>query len=70
MRNKSLQTVLQPKQDVLILIGPEGDFSVKEIELALDSKFIPVTLGTTRLRTETAAIVAGHTVVLTNEIGS
>ncbi len=67
---KSLKTVIQPNQDVTLLIGPEGDFSVKEIELALDNKFIPVTLGTTRLRTETAAIVAGHTVVLTNEISS
>lgn len=67
---KTLKTAIQPNQDVLILIGPEGDFSVKEIALALDNTFIPVTLGTTRLRTETAAIVAGHTVVLTNETGS
>jgi 16S rRNA (uracil1498-N3)-methyltransferase len=42
----------------LILIGPEGDFSPKEIEHALQRGFLPVTLGATRLRTETAGIVA------------
>jgi 16S rRNA (uracil1498-N3)-methyltransferase len=42
----------------LILIGPEGDFTEKEIELALDKGFQPVALGNTRLRTETAGIVA------------
>jgi 16S rRNA (uracil1498-N3)-methyltransferase len=42
----------------LILIGPEGDFTPKEIELALEYQFIPVSLGETRLRTETAGIVA------------
>lgn len=43
---------------VEILIGPEGDFSNEEISLALSSQFQPVTLGTTRLRTETAGVVA------------
>ncbi|MES2747482.1 MAG: 16S rRNA (uracil(1498)-N(3))-methyltransferase [Bacteroidota bacterium] len=64
---KSLKNELQPNQEVTIVIGPEGDFSVKEIQLALDNSFIPVTLGETRLRTETAAIVACHSVVLLNE---
>ncbi len=64
---KSLKNELKPKQDITILIGPEGDFSVKEIEQALQSHFIPVTLGETRLRTETAAIVACHSVAYTNE---
>ena len=41
-----------------ILIGPEGDFTRKEIEQALERKFIPVSLGNTRLRSETAAIAA------------
>ena len=41
-----------------ILIGPEGDFSSSEIQLAMDHKFLPVSLGETRLRTETAGIVA------------
>jgi 16S rRNA (uracil1498-N3)-methyltransferase len=42
----------------LILIGPEGDFSPKEIETALKEGFLPVTLGDNRLRTETAGVVA------------
>ena len=64
---KSLKTQLQAKKDITILIGPEGDFSVKEIEMALANNFIPVTLGETRLRTETAAIVACHSVAFINE---
>lgn len=64
---KLLKNQLKPKQSVTILIGPEGDFSVKEIETALDNNFIPVTLGDTRLRTETAAIVACHSVAFVNE---
>lgn len=42
----------------VILIGPEGDFTKQEIELALQNDFIPVSLGETRLRTETAGVVA------------
>jgi 16S rRNA (uracil1498-N3)-methyltransferase len=42
----------------LILIGPEGDFTKQEIEMALDNNFIPVALGDNRLRTETAGVVA------------
>ena len=64
---KSLKQELKPRSDATILIGPEGDFSVKEIEMALEQNFIPVTLGNTRLRTETAAIVACHTAALINE---
>ncbi|WP_406683539.1 16S rRNA (uracil(1498)-N(3))-methyltransferase [Seonamhaeicola sp. MEBiC1930] len=64
---KSFKHELKPKTDITILIGPEGDFSTKEIEMALANKFIPVTLGDTRLRTETAAIVACHSVAFINE---
>ncbi|WP_369769385.1 16S rRNA (uracil(1498)-N(3))-methyltransferase [Flavobacterium sp. WC2416] len=64
---KSLKSVLKPNENLTILIGPEGDFSEKEIALAIASEFIPVTLGTTRLRTETAAIVACHSVAFFNE---
>ena len=42
----------------LILIGPEGDFSTAEIEIALQNGFVPITLGQSRLRTETAALQA------------
>ncbi len=51
----------------LILIGPEGDFSEEEIAMALKKDFIPVELGKSRLRTETAAIVACHTASLIHE---
>lgn len=42
----------------IILIGPEGDFTKEEIEMALRYQFIPVSLGETRLRTETAGVVS------------
>lgn len=63
----TLKNALQSNTDVLILIGPEGDFSTNEIKLALAFGFKPVTLGNTRLRTETAAIVACHSIAFTNE---
>lgn len=50
----------------LVLIGPEGDFSQEEIAEALNNGFIPVSLGNSRLRTETAGVVACHTAVLMN----
>ena len=62
----SLKSVLKPNTKITILIGPEGDFSPEEIELALKSGFIPVSLGNTRLRTETAAVVACHSVAFIN----
>ncbi|MEM6717757.1 MAG: 16S rRNA (uracil(1498)-N(3))-methyltransferase [Bacteroidota bacterium] len=64
---QSLKQALKTQKDVTILIGPEGDFSPKEIALALDNNYIPVTLGDTRLRTETAAIVACHSVAFLNQ---
>ncbi|WP_411768763.1 16S rRNA (uracil(1498)-N(3))-methyltransferase [Winogradskyella sp. A3E31] len=64
---KSLKSQLKKNSKTTILIGPEGDFSTSEIELALHTGFIPVTLGETRLRTETAAIVACHSVAFFNE---
>jgi 16S rRNA (uracil1498-N3)-methyltransferase len=63
----TLKSQIIQSQDTTILIGPEGDFSIKEIELALNNNYIPISLGNTRLRTETAAIVACHSVVFVNE---
>lgn len=63
----SLKQKLEPGGTNLILIGPEGDFSTSEIELALSASFTPVMLGSSRLRTETAAVVAVHSVAFTNE---
>ncbi len=65
---KSLKESLQPNENVTLLIGPEGDFSEKEITLAIENNYKPVTLGNTRLRTETAAVVACHSVVFFNEV--
>lgn len=52
--------------DVVILIGPEGDFSKGEVDLAREKGFVPISLGNNRLRTETAAIVACSTVSIIN----
>lgn len=51
-------------QDVIILIGPEGDFSPEEIKQSFENGYAPISLGASRLRTETAGIVACHTVNL------
>ncbi len=64
---KTLKNILKPQQKITILIGPEGDFSNKEIEMALQQNFIPVSLGKSRLRTETAGIVAAQSVAFYNE---
>ncbi len=55
-----LQDAVVPGHDSLVLIGPEGDFSPAEIEMALKAGFRPISLGPSRLRTETAALVAVH----------
>jgi len=54
------------EKNTLVLIGPEGDFSPNEIEMALQNQFKAVSLGTSRLRTETAGLVAVHTINLKN----
>lgn len=64
---KLLQTEYRKSTDVLILIGPEGDFSKDEVEKAVLSGFVPVSLGESRLRTETAGVVACCTVALINQ---
>ncbi len=62
-----LKDLIVPGRDVLVLIGPEGDFSEKEVQTALAEGFRPVSLGNSRLRTETAGVVACHTAILLNE---
>jgi 16S rRNA (uracil1498-N3)-methyltransferase len=68
LNKKSLTKTIKPNTNILVMIGPEGDFSPAEIEKALANKFTPVTLGESRLRTETAGIVATQTVALINEL--
>ncbi|MEO8146696.1 MAG: 16S rRNA (uracil(1498)-N(3))-methyltransferase [Bacteroidia bacterium] len=55
---KMMQDVIIKKQNALLLIGPEGDFTPNEISLALQNNFEAVSLGETRLRTETAGVYA------------
>ncbi|MDT0687324.1 16S rRNA (uracil(1498)-N(3))-methyltransferase [Autumnicola psychrophila] len=62
-----LKNSIKPKSKSVMLIGPEGDFSSEEIEKALEQNWQPVSLGDSRLRTETAAIVACHTFALANQ---
>lgn len=57
-----------PGQDVIVLIGPEGDFSTEEVAFCLQAGFKQVSLGLNRLRTETAAVVAAHAIALRNDI--
>jgi len=61
-----LKDLVKPAKDTIILIGPEGDFSPEEIQMALQNNYQPVSLGESRLRTETAGIVAVHIVNLAN----
>lgn len=66
-QQKHLKEIYNPGENTLILIGPEGDFSETEIKMAIENGFQPVTFGKSRLRTETAGIVACHTINLLNE---
>lgn len=56
--SKTLIKSIKPSDDLLLLIGPEGDFAPLEIEAAIANDYIPIDLGPTRLRTETAGIFA------------
>lgn len=62
-----LKEKYKPEMSALILIGPEGDFSDPEINTALEMGFEPISLGDNRLRTETAALVSCHTLILMNQ---
>lgn len=63
---KSLRTMLETThlEQVIILIGPEGDFSPEEVKEAVDAGFIPVTFGSMRMRAETAAVFAAAAAAL------
>jgi 16S rRNA (uracil1498-N3)-methyltransferase len=63
----SIGEVCGKNKNVLILIGPEGDFSPEEIKLAIKNGFVPVHLGPSRLRTETAGLAACHSVYFINQ---
>ena len=62
-----LKDIHQPGCDATVLIGPEGDFSPEEVKMAMEAGYKPVSLGNSRLRTETAALAACHILMLKNE---
>lgn len=62
-------TAEQPEDaDITVLVGPEGDFSIDEVRLALENGYESVSLGTSRLRTETAGLVAVHMAYLNRRL--
>lgn len=61
-----LGELVKQKTDTLILVGPEGDFKEEEIKLAMDHKYVPVSLGQSTLRTETAGFAACHLINVVN----
>lgn len=62
-----LMDVLRRGVETTVMVGPEGDFSIDEVRLALKNGYRSVSLGTSRLRTETAALVAVHMMQLKNQ---
>ena len=62
---QTLKNVIKHNKSTLILIGPEGDFSINEIKKATSLQITPISLGSSRLRTETAAVLACHSVYFT-----
>lgn len=62
-----IKDIYHPGENALILIGPEGDFSLEEIQCAMQHGFEAISLGKSRLRTETAALVACHTLHVLNQ---
>jgi 16S rRNA (uracil1498-N3)-methyltransferase len=68
MERQLLSRNVHPATPVRVLIGPEGDFSTEEVEAAIRAGYQPISLGDCRLRTETAALCACHTVHVINEL--
>ncbi len=64
---RKISDIYSKKTDSIILIGPEGDFSREEIDIAFKRGFLPVHLGTSRLRTETAGVAACHSIYFINQ---
>ncbi|NLV37605.1 MAG: RNA methyltransferase, partial [Bacteroidales bacterium] len=61
-----IKEIYRPGKPVLVMIGPEGDFSREEVEMAKSVGFQPISLGNIRLRTETAAIFVATAIRLAN----
>jgi 16S rRNA (uracil1498-N3)-methyltransferase len=67
LTRRRVSDVYTKGQNAIILIGPEGDFTKEEIDSAVYSEFIPVHLGASRLRTETAGIAVCHSIYFMNQ---
>lgn len=65
---KELVKECKAGEDVIVMIGPEGDFSPSEVSMAVENGFIPVTFGEKRLRTETAGVFAVCAVNIINQL--
>jgi 16S rRNA (uracil1498-N3)-methyltransferase len=65
--NKNLKDIYKKGSDAILIIGPEGDFDKTEIIKAKENNFVQINLGDNRYRTETAALMACHTIMLMNE---
>lgn len=65
---KLLSHEIKPGAAVRVLIGPEGDFTPEEVQMAFANGYVPVSLGEQRLRTETAALASVHTIHVVNEM--
>lgn len=65
---KELSEKCSPNEEVTVLIGPEGDFSIDEVRMAVDAGFVSVDLGKSRLRTETAGLSAVMMMQLTHQV--
>jgi 16S rRNA (uracil1498-N3)-methyltransferase len=61
-----LKDLATPNKNYIVLIGPEGDFSGEELKFAFDYGFQKISLGQSRLRTETAGVAASHILNLVN----
>jgi|WetSurMetagenome_2_1015567.scaffolds.fasta_scaffold00024_72 16S rRNA (uracil1498-N3)-methyltransferase len=64
---KKISEVCNPGEDSIVMIGPEGDFSIDEVESAMSNNFTHIHLGTSRLRTETAGVSACHSIYFINQ---
>ncbi|MCI0522504.1 MAG: 16S rRNA (uracil(1498)-N(3))-methyltransferase [Bacteroidales bacterium] len=62
----AISNAFAPAENILILAGPEGDFTLEEVRIAMSEGFVPVHLGRSRLRTETAGVAACCSVYLAN----
>ena len=67
-KTEFLGKMIHPQKSYTVLIGPEGDFTDNEVDLAIKNGFLPASLGQNRLRTETAGIIAGQIISTVNEI--